>query len=311
MTKEHFLLNNIEGVGLLGVKKRTKYLIIFNPHAGRVPRYGIIHRLVKELGHVEVVKPSQRGDSTLFAQKADADVVIAAGGDGTVNEVVNGLLRNPRQGIVLGVIPLGTSNLYARSLRMATLTAQSAIEAILQGKTRHVDVGKINNRFFINACGAGLDAEMFKNVQPNIKKFFGEVAYPLSLLKTFFSYTPHQLRIEVYCKGSVRIEEGYYALVCNIGKYTRLFQMIPDAHDDDGLLDILIFKNKDLLSQFMYLYSVLAKNHTSRSDIVHLQGERIRISARQNVLAHADAELVGTTPLEITVVPRALRVIVR
>ena len=287
--------------------KPSKYLIIFNPHAGGKSKQNVINLLVKALDHVEVVKTEAFGDITKFARETDADVVLAAGGDGTVNEAINGVLLNSNKKIIFGIIPLGTSNMCARSLGMTATNISEIVNVLVRGRTRKVDVGKINDRFFVNACGIGLDAQMFKNVQPKIKKFFGEVAYPLSLLKTIFEYKPHELTIEVDDK----VVTGYYALICNIGRFTKLFQVIPDAKDDDGLLDILIFKNKDLLSQFKYLYSVFAKKHKENKDILHLQGKSFVIKSKESVLAHADAELIGTTPFTVSVEKKRLEVIVR
>jgi diacylglycerol kinase (ATP) len=282
-----------------------KYLVILNPHAGKKRKSTLVNKLVHGLEHVEVVKTQYKGHAMELAQGTNASVVIAAGGDGTVNEVINGVMRNRRK-IVLGVLPLGTSNLCAKSLGMPVKNVGMILKTLLSGRRRAVDIGKIDDRFFVIGCGVGLDAHMYKNVEPNIKKFFGEVAYPLSLLKTMFNHDLQLLKVSAGRKEYF----GYYALVCNIGNYTKFFRVIPDAKDDDGLLDLLLFKNKDILSQFKYLFSLLAKKHKENKDILHLRGKSFTITSREKVLAHADAELIGFTPVKISVKKQCLEVLV-
>lgn len=296
--------------------QQGKITIILNPKAGRQNKTAVLNKCINAFPHIEILKTEQRGDAMRLAEQTDANIVLAAGGDGTVNEVINGILRNKKKNIVLGILPLGTSNLCAKSLGMPLvpmLNTKELIRGIIEKKTRRIDIGKINDRYFVIACGVGMDAEMYKNVEPNIKRFFGEVAYPISLLKTMFSHQFKTLEITIIHNNDVTTIRGYYALICNMGKYTRLFQVIPEAKDDDGLLDILVFKNKDLFSQFVYLFNLISKTQNFNKDIAHIQGHKFFIKPINNnekVYAHADAEIVGTTPVNVSILPKALEVIV-
>lgn len=300
-------------------EKQEKITIILNPIAGRQNKAAILNQCINTFHHLEILKTRQRGDAMHLAEQADTNIILAAGGDGTVNEVINGIMKNKKKGIILGILPMGTSNLCAKSLgipMVPMLNTKELVQIIARKKTRKIDVGKINERYFVIACGIGMDAEIYKNVEPNIKRFFGEVAYPLSLLKTMFSHQCKKLEITIKKKNETEEikTEGYYALICNMGKYTKLFQVIPDAKDDDGLLDILIFKNRDLISQFTYLFNVISKTQKLNKDILYLQGTEFMIKPKDNnetIYAHADAELAGTTPVEISILPKALEVIVR
>ena len=198
-----------------------KYVLIINPKSGQKNHKLILKELRKHfLGKDLVIKvTTKQGDAITYAKKAKADVVIAAGGDGTVNEVINGLMQKsinsrPR----LGIIPAGTSNMVARSLSIPKNLAK-AVEIISNNRRKDLDIGKVNKRFFAIGCGVGLDAEMYKNVEPKIKKIFGEVAYPLSFIKTVFNYKPHRLKIRINHESHY----GYYVLICNITKFHKLF----------------------------------------------------------------------------------------
>ena len=285
--------------------------MILNPHAGRENKYHVIKAVVEALDSLEIIKTKQRGDATLLAKQTDADIILAAGGDGTINEVINGILRNKKKKPVLGIIPIGTSNLCAKSLGIPLINTKAMVEIIKKGRKKSIDIGKINERYFVIACGVGLDAEMYQNVEPDIKKFFGEVAYPISLLKTMFSHRFQRLLIKVTKNNKTTDVEGYYALICNMGKYTKLFQVIPEAKCDDGLLDILIFKNSDLISQFTYLFNMISKTQKMNKDILYMQGEKFVIKSGEEVLAHADAEIVGTTPVEISLLPKCIEVLAK
>ncbi len=277
--------------------------IIINPHAGNKNIDFIIKKISSKLPDSEIIKTTHAGHATEIAKKTKSKTIIAVGGDGTINETINGILKNknkPR----LGIVPIGTSNMLARALNIPT-TIKGSIKTITNRKSRKIDIGCINNRHFTIAAGVGLDAHSYKNVEPKIKKMFGEIAYPISLLNTLFNYAPEKLTIE----ANKRKIEGYYTLICNIGTFSKIFHLVKSAKDDDGYLDILILKKKDIPNHFKYLLGLITDTHKNFPDIEHIRAKQLKISSKKGVLGHADAELVGKTPFEIKVLHKAIRII--
>ena len=151
---------------------------------------------------------------------------------------------------------------------------------------------------------------MYKNVEPKIKKMFGEVAYPLSFIKTVFNYKPHKLKINVsHSPIDKETFFGYYVLICNITKFHKLVDLIPKARDDDGYFDVMIFKKKEVADIFRFLFGVATKQTHKFKDIVHVRAKKIKVSSSEKVIAHADAEIIGKTPVKIKMYEKALEVI--
>ncbi len=289
-----------------------KYLLIINPTSGKGIYKSLIAKAEKAFScckdhFLEIKITAKQGDAIEFAKNSKADVMIAAGGDGTVNEVINGIMMNTtmNQGKPkLAIIPLGTSNMVARSLNIPKNIDQ-AIQLILYNRRKDIDIGKINDRYFSIGCGIGLDAMMYKNVEPKIKKLFGEVAYPLSFIKTVFNYNPELLNVRIGNKTY----EGYYVLVCNITQFHNLFRLVKCSRDDDGLFDVLIFKKKELVHIFRYVLGVAAQQTHKLKDLHCLKASELKITSKGKVIAHADAEIIGATPVKVNMYKRAIEVI--
>lgn len=280
-----------------------QYELILNPNAGRTPKTALVKTILREFPKVIISQTRKRGDATLLARKSKADIVIAAGGDGTVSEVATGLLKRKKKA-KLGILPVGTANLFAKHMQIP-FQLDDAISCIKEDHVKDVDVGEINGRCFFNAAGIGLDAAMFKNVQPQIKKLFGQVAYPISALQTFFTYEPKPLTVKT--KGLTF--KGYYVIVFNIGQYGPMLNILPQASNTDGKLDVVIFQKKEIYNTLRALMGVFTQGRLLSADVVHLQTTRLRVMSKSAVLYHADAELGSSTPTRIRVNPRALSVV--
>lgn len=273
---------------------------ILNPRTRRNKAL-IKKKLLKAFPDIEILETNGPGDATRFAKNSKSKIIIAIGGDGTVNEVINGMIGKKA---LLGIIRGGTSNMLANAYDIPS-DISKAIKLIKFKRRKKIDVGKINGRYFIIAAGIGIDAEMYNNVEPDIKKFFGEVAYPISLLKTIFKYEPKELEIQI----NNHKKKGYYILFCNIGKLTKLFKILPEAKEDDGYLDVLVFTKKDIVAQFKYLYGIVAQQRKQFKDIIHFKAKKIRVKSTDPVLIHADAELIGKTPVTVEIEEGALEII--
>jgi diacylglycerol kinase (ATP) len=283
-----------------------KYTLIINPKSGKGAIRNTISLIKRRFRYyeLEIKITKKQGDAITYARKSKSDVVIAAGGDGTVNEVINGIMQKRFSAPRLGVLPLGTSNMVARSLGIQK-NLNKAIDTILYNRRKDFDVGRVNDRYFAIACGIGLDAHAYKNVEPKIKKMFGEIAYPISFFKTVFNYKADLLTV----KANGQTYKGYYVLVCNIAKFKNLLQIVPDSRDDDGLFDVIILKKRNFPDLLRYVFGLATKQVHKFKDVDSIKTKKLEVLSNKGVIAHADAEIIGKTPVKLKIYEKALEII--
>ena len=233
-----------------------------------------------------------------------ADIVIAAGGDGTIHAVASGLIERES---VLGIIAMGTMNNLAHSLGIP-VTIEEACTVIAQGETHSIDIGKINGQIFIEVAGLGLEAALFpaaeeiksSNLRSTIRGVF-------SGLKTLFTYKPIKLKIAM--DGQERHHlNAIQVTICNAPIYGAHLQAAPDARMDDGLLDVVIYKNFSKLEFLKHAISISQGRRELQPKIKRRRAKFLRVSADHPVEMQADGLPHGTTPAIITIIPAALRV---
>ncbi|MBI1971102.1 diacylglycerol kinase family lipid kinase [Candidatus Woesearchaeota archaeon] len=283
-----------------------KALLIVNPAArdGNSEQLKDIQSLFLKRGHkLDMYITTKQNDATKITRKKRKEyhVIIAAGGDGTINEVVNGLAttRTP-----LGIIPLGTENVLARELHIP-LKPLKAAKRILKKRIRAIDVGLVNNRYFTLMAGVGFDAHVASRVEPLLKKVLGSAAYPLTAFRALFEYQANELLIKTK-KCQIK---GYFCIVGNTKGYGWRIDPAYRAKMDDGKLDVLVFQSKETYNMFRYLIGILLRFHTLFPDVKYFTTDSLEITARKPVVVHVDCETIGTTPVRVSVAPQALRVI--
>jgi YegS/Rv2252/BmrU family lipid kinase len=248
------------------------------------------------------LEESGRGLATRAAHEG-VELVIAAGGDGTVHAVASGLVGTAS---VLGIIPTGTLNNLARSLQIPD-TIPAACRAIATGETRAIDVGMINEHVFLEVAGVGLEARLAPAGE--------EIKHPgilsinhgiLRALKTFFGFKAVRMKIAVD-DGTPRSYRTFQVTICNASSYALHLQLAPHILMDDGLLDVVVYQE---LSKFAYLRHVLSMRlrRPHSPTIKHLRVRSLRVISDVPVEIHADGEPGGFTPAKITVLPAALRI---
>jgi diacylglycerol kinase (ATP) len=285
-----------------------KVLLIINPLSGGVNKHHIIKEiqaLFSQQNHdMDVYETSAKQDATRVAKEraTQYDAVIACGGDGTINEVINGIAE---KGVPLGIIPAGTENVLAKELGIPS-NYRKAAQQILRGKKCVFDLGKANKRYFALMAGIGYDAHIASQVEllPLIKNLFGSAAYPLAALKDFFNYNHPKLRVQVNGKTYT----GYFVIVANSRYYGRVFEVAHKANMQDGLLDVCIFQDLDLYNLIRYFVGVVTKKHDTFQDVHYMKAKQVRITGEHPVLAHVDCELIGKTPVEVEVCPNAITI---
>ena len=233
-----------------------------------------------------------------------AEIVIAAGGDGTLHAVASGLVNT---GSTLAIVPMGTMNNVARSLEIPESIAE-ACELITKGATRRIDVGKINEHIFLEVAGIGLEATLFPAAE-EIKSYgvLSTINGIFRGLDKLFAFQPTRYLISF----DERRSRPYYAIqisVCNTPYYGARLQFAPRAVIDDGLLDVLVYKNFSKLEYILHGIAISQGRRPLEPKLVQRKAKSLRIKSEQPVKIHVDGVELGYTPATITVMPGMLRV---
>jgi YegS/Rv2252/BmrU family lipid kinase len=245
------------------------------------------------------------GHATVVAREAAAqlvDVVVANGGDGTINEVVNGLAGTEA---ALGVLPGGTANVWAKEAGIPKDPAK-AMRVVLHGERRRVDLGVANGRPFLLMAGVGLDAAIIPRVSPAWKRRVGALAYIATGVRTALGTKPWDVRLIV--DGETIETPLFWMLAGNTRNYGGLMNLACRARMDDGRLDLVLMK-KGGLHLVADGVRALFQRHEGSSNIVYRQVTEIAIETA-DVPVQLDGDDCGATPLRIGITPRGLTVIV-
>jgi YegS/Rv2252/BmrU family lipid kinase len=259
---------------------------------------------------VEIHATARPGDARRIARElalAGAPVVVAAGGDGTVNEVVNGIaLAGPHTGTVLGILPSGTMNVFAGDLGLPTDRLDECWSLIEKGHVRGIDLWKANDEYFAQLAGAGLDATVIAGTTWERKKKYGPVSYVIGMLEVMRRGTPV---LTVTAPGRAPME-GRIVLIGNGVHYGGPFRLFPQASFTDGLLDVMVMRNYSVLNIARLSMAAAAGRYSPRlRDITYFQTPELDIACEQAVPFQADGDLSGQTPVKVRLAPFPLRVI--
>ncbi|GER88490.1 diacylglycerol kinase [Dictyobacter vulcani] len=242
-----------------------------------------------------------------LAQQAAADgaeIVIAAGGDGTLHAVATGLIGTKS---ALGILPMGTMNNIARSLKIPEEIEQ-ACDIIAKGSTRSIDVGKINDHIFLEVSGIGLEAAIFPAAEElkskGILSTFRGVAQGLYTLVTF---KPTRFTVTLDQKKRQYVH-AIQISICNSPYYGARLQFAPNAVMDDGLLDVLIYRRFSTFDYIRHAISISQGKRDVEQKITHRKVKSITIEAEHPVEIHADGEQKGHTPATIAIQSGVLQV---
>lgn len=260
------------------------------------------YAITPEVWHTTKEDPGQG-----LAKKAaasGAELVIAAGGDGTIHAVAHGLIGTNS---TLGIIALGTMNNLARSLKIPEEIKQ-ACEVIAQGDSKQIDVGTINEHVFLEVTGIGLDAALFPAAEeiknPGLLSTLRGVIEGLFKLYTF---RPTRMKI-AFDDNKSRSYHAIQVTICNSPSYGAHIQVAPEALMDDGLLDVVIYRNFSKFEYIRHAISISQGRRMLQPGITHHRSKSLRVTGDQPIEMHADGIPHGTTPATIKVVPGALRV---
>lgn len=280
-------------------------LIILNP-AARGARTQRLRAQVEKLARgTTLCATTNAGEAEFLARNAAAEGyerIVAAGGDGTINEIVNGIAGH---NITLGVLPLGTMNVFATELGLPVNDLAGCWKIIQRNRTHRVDLPRANRKHFVQLAGVGLDAQVVKETSGAFKRNFGPLSYLISAVQ-IASRTPPILRIE---SEEAVTGEGSFVLVGNGRLYGGRFPFFKQAVMDDGLLDVIVFKRLNYVDIIRYLQDVVFTPQISSREVEYFQTKRLRVSSEEIVPVEIDGELVGNCPVEFKIRAGGLRVL--
>lgn len=296
------------------MRRMKRIHLIINPKAGHRAggRFGAgIAQYLRRAGcQVNTQFTRQPREAIQLAQAAcntPIDCLAVAGGDGTLSEVSNGLLRAGAHALPIGLIPIGTGNDFAKMLALKPHDWQHACDTIMQGTAQQVDVGQMNDNYFINGVGIGFDAQVA--LEANHLKWLpgNTLVYAAALLKTLLHrYRTPQLRIK---HDAGTIEQAITLLTIGNGRcHGGAFKLTPNARIDDGLFDILIADAATRHGIIKLAPRVMRGSHLDQPGITSLRSRCLQIRSDDNLVVHADGEILGDAlhDIDIRLLPGAL-----
>jgi diacylglycerol kinase (ATP) len=296
---------------VMNLMKRAR--LIYNPSSGREEfekRLPEILQYFERAGYeTSCHATTGAGDATLAASSAidrGFDLIIAAGGDGTLYEVLNGMAERDGRP-PLGIIPSGTTNDFARAIHLPVKNIKKACEIIVQGTPTSIDIGKINSRYFINIAGGGALTNLTYEVPSKLKTIMGQLAYYVKGIEKLPFIRPSRVRIET--ENKVIDEDIMLFLIANSNSVGGLERLAPKASLTDGKFDCIVLR-KTTLPEFIRIAThVIRGDHINEPDVLYFQTKHLKVTSSSKVMLNLDGELGGELPMEFKVLHKHIKVI--
>jgi len=296
-----------------------KIVVIINGISKKKKKfYHSILPVLQEKFSIEVLETQYANHARQLASEAirkKADVIISAGGDGTLNQVLNGMMSAAYENMLpaLGLIPLGSGNDFANS---ANLTADpySLLELLSKNQPLPTDIGKVVCRtnkqeeithYFINVCSVGMGPATVKRMEKVPTWLSADLKYLLSIILTFFTHKPEPVEVETSSwswKGNARV-----VALANGQSFGSKIYIAPDALLDDGMLSIFMASNVPLLKFLLYLQKLKGKKKITNDQIIYSNATKVALKAENNVMLETEGELIGFLPARIELLPKQIK----
>jgi diacylglycerol kinase (ATP) len=294
----------------------VKPYIIVNPIAGAIVKRDVLLKQLRRLDPRKLCLTKRAGEAETLARaaiRAGCDYIIAAGGDGTLNEVINGIASpHPIRGVRMGIVPLGTANDFARSMKLPARMDDN-IDILRSKQTVLVDLVRVTGkrtRYFINVSAGGFSGIVDEKLTPQIKSTWGPLAYFRSAAAALPKLRAY--RTTVIFDDVERREGDLYNVVIANGQFVAGgLPIAPDASVRDGLLDILLVPKRPAREMALLTAQMLLGKHLS-SDAIHFRRARkISVKSRPRMWFNVDGEPLGDDPAVFQIIPRALEFVIR
>jgi diacylglycerol kinase (ATP) len=292
------------------LRRSMKTCIILNPIAGSVDDVTAIQERLRPLQASQFSLSDKPGDAEKAARDAieqGCDLIVSAGGDGTLNEVVNGIAATGCKA-TLAVLPLGTGNDFARTLG-APDDLEQAIEQIDAGRIREIDLVRVTSdlvRYFINVSSGGFSGLVDEKLTPEMKRTWGPLAYLRCAAAAFPEMRAYNTN--VLFDDAERLEVDLYNVVIANGRYVAGgIPIAPEADIADGLLDIILIPQRGTAEMALLATKILLGQHLSAEPIIFKRAKRVMINSNPGMWFNVDGELIGNEPATFELLPRAIR----
>jgi len=285
---------------------RTRIAILANPRAGAEQSRRLVETFARRLQAIGLAPVvcwhRQELSEAVASRKDDLRCVVAAGGDGTLLEVLN---RAP--GVPVALLPVGTENLVAGYCGLAR-NAGALAEIIATGSLREIDVARANERTFCLMASAGFDAAVVHRMHRRRRGHITRLSYALPIVQLLQDYCYPPIDVEVIDTGEKL--RGSLAFVFNVPRYGLGLSIARDAQPDDGLLDLYLFERLGVFALAGYALAILRGRHLERPDVHHRRAKGFRLSSAGVVPLQTDGDPAGELPATVEVLPQKLRLLV-
>jgi diacylglycerol kinase (ATP) len=291
----------------------VKICVVLNPTAGSVENTEALRAKLEQLGPSEIKTTAQPGDAQRFAHRAAAegcDLIVSAGGDGTLNEVVNGIVEQAARCRV-GIVPLGTGNDFARSIGLP-VKIDDCVDIIARGQAKAIDVVRVTSnevRYFVNVSAGGFSGVVDEKLTPEIKKAWGPLAYLRGAAAALPELRGYKTSI-VFDDAETNAMNLYNVIIAN-GRYVAGgIPVAPEAILDDGVLDVFLIPERPPAELTVVVAQILLGKHIGNKAIVYRRAAKIAVTSKPGMWFNVDGELVGNEPALFEVMPGAMQFIV-
>ena len=287
--------------------------LIVNPVSGKdaaPDALATINRLLRErVERLDIVMTVAAGDAIGLATRAvedGCDHLFVCGGDGTLNEVINGVaaVRGGLDAVSIGIIPLGTGNDFATAMGLAG-DVETSIAQLFEREAVRVDLGRLNGRAFVNVSAGGFIAEVSDAVTEPMKTVAGKLAYLLGGAQVVFTYTP--VRATIRIEGAPASLDLQTFAVCNSRLVGGGSLIAPHARPDDGLLDVCLIEAMPTVEFIALLRRVAKGEHLEDPRVTYFQSAAPELSFDRTIKINTDGEVIETDRSRYEILPRAVR----
>lgn len=296
--------------------KKIKFII--NPSSGRQimeKRVDALSKLLLDdgyiLGRYFTKKQHDATEETIKSCNEDWDLIIACGGDGTVNEVIEGIMKSKRK-VPISILPSGTVNDFASYLRIPK-NITDYFEMIRDNKIIDIDVGKLNNEYFANVAAGGILANIGFQADVEYKAIFGRLAYYFEGVKeiTQDGFNPKPFRVRIISDEYSSEEEVLLFIISNSSSIGGFKKLAPEADVLDGLLDVIIIRKSAITDLANIFFNVLTGEHIKHPNVKYFKTKSITIDSDSDVDIDMDGEYGGKLPATFQAIPRALKILIK
>jgi len=270
----------------------------------------ILNQIVNK---VDVAYTKHERDARIETEKinkGEYDFIVAVGGDGTVGDVINGVIRG-RSKTPVAIFPVGITNSFAAAIGISEYDKEAFCEMLLNFKTESIDVGKVNDEYFINMLSGGLMADVGYRVDKESKIVLGKMAYLIEGAKEIPKKAFKSFRLAFECEEYNGEDDIILFVAANTGNIAGMKRFVP-AMLDDSLLDIAIFKKMDIGELSMLLIKFLQGEHLTHSKVKYFQTKKMKVReiGKQDIPIDCDGNRYQKLPIIIEICPKAIEIIV-